>query len=491
MMSQTVAVKLVSLIANVVVAHFMLPDEAGLVGMAYSVLSIAGFVQYIGMQDVLIQRHARLKRWANPAFWMSLAVGIVGGGFVALAAPLAADLFHQPKLAGMVLLLALASPLQTTSVVPQAVLSAQLRFRLSVIINSFAAIGTSLLCILLAWRGWGAYSFLIPVPLMAGLQSAALWIAAHPHIQWRPQFRRWRYLVGDTGFNWGISICIILITTADHIGLSLWQSAAVVGIYFWAINLSTQLLRLLAMNLTSVLLPSLSRLQDDPERQSTAFLNSMRVLAMVGVPACLLQAAIAEPLVRLLYPDRWESMGTVLSVLSVGMAFHFISGPAMSIMKAQRRFADLFVLCAINAITVICIVMAISMSIAEEHAALAMSIGMSACLSVFAPLMLYLALRSAGLGWTSVVRIYSGPLSAAALAIGAALAAAAFIPDIAYRDLIVIASVVAISGCLYLLLIRLLDREVWQLAHSRLQSYRRSDSDSSASAATLDRPSLP
>src|SRR6185503_4894878 len=77
MMSQTIGVKIVSLIANVVLAWFLVPGDAGLVGISYVVLSLAGIVQYIGMQDVLVQRHAHFRRWAVPAFWLSLVVGCV------------------------------------------------------------------------------------------------------------------------------------------------------------------------------------------------------------------------------------------------------------------------------------------------------------------------------------------------------------------------------------------------------------------------------
>src|SRR5687767_2987251 len=73
LIGQTVGVKLVSMIANVILARFLAPDDAGLVAMAYTVLAIAGVVQFVGMQDVLVQRQSRIRLWINPAFWLLAA----------------------------------------------------------------------------------------------------------------------------------------------------------------------------------------------------------------------------------------------------------------------------------------------------------------------------------------------------------------------------------------------------------------------------------
>src|SRR4029450_13067745 len=144
-----------------------------------------------------------------PAFWLSLVVGCVGGTLAALAAPIAARLVGEPRLNGMILLLAIASPIQTTSMVPQAMLSAKLRFQRIVIIGTGAAVGNSVLSIIFAALGFKAYSMLVPTPIIAGTRAIALWWSAKPPCAWRPQFHLWRFLVVDTGYNWGISICQI------------------------------------------------------------------------------------------------------------------------------------------------------------------------------------------------------------------------------------------------------------------------------------------
>ena len=68
--------------------------------------------------------------------------------------------------------------------------------------------------------------------------------------------------------------------------------AAVVGIYFFAYNLCIQTTQFITSNLANVLLPAFSKLQHETERLKRAFLRSTKMLAIVGVFICLLQAAV-------------------------------------------------------------------------------------------------------------------------------------------------------------------------------------------------------
>lgn len=473
MMSQTIGVKIVSLAANVVLAWFLVPGEAGLVGMSYIVLSIAGIVQYIGMQDVLVRRQAQLDRWITPAFWMSLAVGLLGGGLTALAAPAAAKLLGNPQLLWMILLLAAASPFQTMAMVPQAVLAAQMRFRTSAAIGMAASIGNSALAIAFAAMGFGAYSMLLPTPIIALAQLALMWWFARPKVSRRREFHLWRQLIGDTGLSWGASVCLIIITTVDHIALMLLfpHAPAVIGIYSWSVNLSTQLLRLLANNLMSVLLPSLSKLQDDPARQAGAFLQAARMLAMLGIPACLLQAALAEPIVHLLYRSDWRGVGPVLQALSVGMAFYFVSGPSLSMMKAQGRFGAAFGASLANAAAITAAVLWAAFTADESDAAWRVSVASAACLGAFGPVYLMIALQPTGHGWRAMARVYLAPTAASIIAIGAGLLISRRITgDTRLSDASRIAVTSALAALIYPVMISRLDRETWVMALTRFKS---------------------
>jgi PST family polysaccharide transporter len=109
-------------------------------------------------------------------------------------------------------------------------------------------------------------------------------------------------------------------------------------------------LHLFAVNLNSVLFPSLSLLEDDPQRQATICRRVSSMLALVVTPLSLVQAVIAGPAIRLIFEPAWHAMIPLVQVLSLGMALRCIGWPSASLLQAQGRFSARLALAAAWAI---------------------------------------------------------------------------------------------------------------------------------------------
>src|SRR5258706_6183968 len=173
------------------------------------------------------------------------------------------------------------------------------------------------LSIFFAKMGWGAYSFVLPLPLITVMRLAVLWSAARPPIRWHLHFKRWKYLMNDSAMLLGANFFTNLTWQGDYMILGVMHDAKTVGIYFFAYNLATQTMQVFTQNLIGVLFPALSKLQDNIVHQTRAFLRAAELLALIGVPLCLLQAAMAGPAMNLLFNSWWRSAIPVLQLLSI------------------------------------------------------------------------------------------------------------------------------------------------------------------------------
>lgn len=341
LLGQTVGSKLVSVVGQVVLAWLIRPEDFGLIASAYTISGIAGVIQQGGLREILIQRPARLKRWANPAFWMALLLSTISGVLTLALAPLAARLFHSPHVIGLLAVIAVSMPLSALSVVQNAMVQVQLRFRLQAVLGFLTlGLGTAL-SIFFAWRNFGAYSFVLPMPIVALARSLVLWLATRSSlrgaVRWSLQLRRWRFLWLDNWLLMGFAVCSAITLQGDYFTLSVMHSKTVVGVYYFAFNLATQTIQLVGMNLAGVLFPTLSQLRSEPQRQLRAFMSAMRLLAFAGVPACFLQAALADPGMRLLFHAKWVAAIPVVQILSIGMAWLLFGWQAGALLQAQRR----------------------------------------------------------------------------------------------------------------------------------------------------------
>src|SRR4051812_23187819 len=173
------------MVGQVLLARLLLPEAWGLVGEAYSVTAFAILIQQAGLREILIQRQGHFGRWANPAFWMSLTLGCLGALAMVILAPIAGWMYEDwhftgppPTVVYLVLLLALSTPFAGLDIVADAKLTNELRFRFLAWVKWLTAVGTMGLSILFAKLHWGAYSFVLPLPIITVVRLVLMWSAA-------------------------------------------------------------------------------------------------------------------------------------------------------------------------------------------------------------------------------------------------------------------------------------------------------------------------
>lgn len=115
------------------------------------------------------------------------------------------------------------------------------------------------------------------------------------------------------------------------------------GLFAFSFQLSSQANVVVANQVSGVIQPVLSHINDEPDRQCRAFLRALRLIGCVGVPVSLIQGALGVPCFRLLFGSKWDGAIPVFAVLSVMQAFIFLATPIMTLLKAQGRFRAILV----------------------------------------------------------------------------------------------------------------------------------------------------
>jgi O-antigen/teichoic acid export membrane protein len=403
---QAVVTKVLGTVGQIMLAHYLLRADFGIASIAYMFSIIPVLIQQGGLRDVLIRRHHHFSRWGNAAFWMSMVLGTAGGGIMALIAPIAALVKDEPRLLDLLLLIALLFPLDSLSIVPMARLQGQMRFRLLAGITLMQTVIQYGFSILLAYWGWGPYSIILPRIPMAIMTAIICWRCAPVSLRWRMQANRWKYLIGDGAQVIVANACDTMMVYMGTIVLSAMTTNAVVGVYAFASNLSIQATALITTQLGNVLFPALSTLQHDAPRQVAAFLRAVRLLACLAVPACFLQAALADPGVHLLFPEEWWDAIPILQILSIGMAMRSIGAPSLSLLQAQGRFGTRMRLALIS----VCVLAALMIAGALRDGARGAAIGAAIQMIITEPLALRMAISGHGRGARDVVHALAGPV---------------------------------------------------------------------------------
>lgn len=416
-LAQSMVGKLFNLAAQFALAYLLAPEDFGLIGLAYTVMAFASVFGVGGVREVLIQKHRRWKAWAWPGLLVAISFGLAATLLALGLAPFGARFYGDPRLVGMVAILAASPLIQSVGVVPQARLQGQLRFRAAIIPNLLGAILLPALTVVFAALGFGAYSFALPVPIASLVVAIAAWMLAGPMPRYRLSRRHINAMAVSSGQLLGISFAYQFINQIDYIVVGRIAPTATVGQYYFSFNLSTQSLRLVVGNFTQVLLPVISQISDDMDRTRHAFVRVCRALALIGIPLSFAQAAFARPAFEAFLEPKWQPAIPILQVLSLGMGPRLLAGIADAALKGRGRFN---LLLAANWIAAGSLLITLIIAATFWRTAMAIAAGAAVWSAAFGPALVWVALKDLGGGGREIVAIYLRPLLVALGGVGIA-----------------------------------------------------------------------
>ena len=337
-------------VLQVVLAWLLSPGDFGLIALAYTVMAYAWFLQHAGLGAVLIQRQKRFHLWVSPATALVTVTGLLATGLALAAAWPAAHLYGEPRLAGVIAVLAIGVLPDALRSVAQARLRASLRFKAYVQLQILSLLIVFVLTMVFAALDFGVYSFVIPKVAASLILLVVEWAVARPGVRFDRLLGRWRFLITSSLWITLAGLCIQVMNQGDYTVLGLYADKDVVGHYYFAFMLSTQAMMLVTVNVGGVLTPVLARFQDRPALQTDRFFEACGLIALVGIPACFGLALIADPLIRLFFDDRYLPAIPFLQLLSIGMAFRMVGHNGAFLMQANGRWRGYFLLSVTNAV---------------------------------------------------------------------------------------------------------------------------------------------
>lgn len=451
--------------SQVVLARLLLPTDYGLVALTGVVVSFAGMLTQLGLAAAVVQSRRVTERLLSTAFWLNVISGIAVTGAVIAVAPLIADFYGDERVTDLLRVSALTFTVSCAAV-HSALLQRSLQFKK---LGSLEVLGAAIglgATIVLAWRGFGAYSLVLGPLLQTTLMTGVFWW----RVRWLPRtfmHRRelgelWRFGGGLTGSN----ILNFCSRNADTVLLGRFVGAGDLGLYSRSYSLMMAPLSQVTGVITRVLLPAFAEMQHDLPRLRRAWLATVRASFAVGLPVSLGVAVSAPAFVETLYGARWLGMATVLTLLSASVPPQLIGRNLGPVYQAMGRTGLQFRISIWTTLgTVGAIVAGLPWGITGVALALAIKSWVAFPVPLV-PMMRMIGLR-AGEMWAALRPLVLAGAVMVVLALGARLACEGL------PSWIVLSAQTLSGGVGYLGSLRLLDPESFKSVLARLRPRRR------------------
>ena len=333
------------LVSTLVLARLLTPADFGVVAFALSVMAYLGRLSDLGINAALIQRRdAHDPRIASTVFWMSLMGGVVVFVISFVAAPYVADVSGDPQTQSIMRVLSITFLIGALGSAHGALFDSSLAFRQAAASGLVGGLGKSVVSIATAVAGAGVWS------LVAGqVAGAAAGVATTWRISaWRPRFVFARDQVRSL-LSFGLGVTALglvaeLVMNLDYLLIGSQLGAAALGIYFLAFRLPELVLASLSQVAWRVLFPLYARwtdaIEDEQEKASQlahGYVATIRLGGLALLPAGFGMAALASPLILVLFGDKWREATDVMAVIAIFAALAGLAGMPGTVLKSLGR----------------------------------------------------------------------------------------------------------------------------------------------------------
>ena len=312
--------RVVTVLTTLVLARLLAPADFGLFAMAVLGMELLSVFSGLWLAAALIVRPDLDRRAEGTVLSLVVAAGVLLAIVLIAVSPALAALFGEPRLTGIVALLAAVLLVSGVNWFYETLLQRELAFRRRFACLMARTLAFSAVALCLAVAGAGVWS-LVAAYLAGYLASGAALLALAPY-RVRPAFDRaeaGRILRNGRGFL-GQDLAVFLGENADYLAVGRALGSAQLGFYVMAFRQAELPNYAIAEPVGKVTFPAFAQMHQRGEDVRAAFLRTLRLIALATVPAGVILSAAATPFAVALFGADWRPMAGPLAVLGVWAA---------------------------------------------------------------------------------------------------------------------------------------------------------------------------
>lgn len=332
----------VQLITTLILTHLLSPSDFGLVGMGMAVTGFVALFHDLGTSAAVIQREVVSGVFLSSIFWLNAFLGLLVAVALFLCAPLAANLYHEPRVTLILQILSLSFLVSGLSIVQQAILERELAFEKLAKIEIAASASSSLVCIAAAFLGAKVWSLVFQALMFAFVTTALLWTSSG----WRPKgILRWREVISVSRFSLnltGFNIFNYFARNVDYILIGRFLGAQSLGYYMMAYRIMLYPIQSISAVVGRVMFPVYSQIQEDEPRFRRIYLRVVGTIALITFPMMIGLWGLAHQFLLAVLGARWEPVILLLLILAPVGLMQSIVTTVGTIYQAKGRSDLLF-----------------------------------------------------------------------------------------------------------------------------------------------------
>jgi len=337
------AVKFViTIVATSIMARLLTPQDYGLIAMVAFVTAFVSTYKDLGLAAATIQKDEITLDQISTLFWINLALSAGITLFTIAIAPLVSRFYGEPRLTAITVVTACGFLISGLTVQHEALLRRQMRYVWLSMIGLFALIAGYAVGIFMALKGYH-YWALVASQLAVTATTTFMTIAV---CRWLPGLPKRntgvRSMVRFGGNLTGFATINFFSRNLDNLLIGRVWGAQELGIYGRAYQLMMLPIDQINDPVTSVAVPSLSRLMGNDENYRRAYLRILEKITLITMPGIALMIVTADWIVSIVLGSQWSAVAPLLVILGIAGLIQPITNTTGWLFVTQGRTKEMF-----------------------------------------------------------------------------------------------------------------------------------------------------
>ena len=331
-----------SIFIGAILARLLTPKEFGVVALVTVFVTFFDLLSNFGLGQAVVQNQSLSNKDIQSIFSFSILLSFVFAGLFFMAAPIIAKFYKEPELIKISRLLSLSILSHSLQIIPKALLQKSLKFKQIGIIKVITQLATGVIAIILAYKGFSYYAIVLQ-SILSGLATFIMyyWLSPIKFI-FKIKLIAINKIIRFSSFQFLFNFVNYFSRNADNLLIGKFLGAAPLGFYDKSYRLMMMPVQNLTQVITPVLMPVLSKYQDEKDIVYNAYLKVVKILATIGFPLSVFLFFTAHEIINIVYGPQWEQSIPVFKLISLTIGIQIIYSSASSIYQAVNRTDLLF-----------------------------------------------------------------------------------------------------------------------------------------------------
>ena len=329
--------KMVQFLVQMILAKMLAPEIWGTIGLILIFIEVLQVFIESGLGNALIQKKDADDLDFSTVFYFNCV--ICGAAYLLMffAAPLIAWFYKAPELTSAIRVMSLVLVVSGLKNVQQAYVSKNMLFKRFFFATLIGTVTAAVIGIAMAYFGFGLWAIIAQNLINVTIDTCILWIT----VKWRPKkafsFQRLKQLYS---FGWKLfasSLMEVIYLKLRGLIIGRKYSKEDLAYYTYGEYFPQFITSILNSSIDSVLLPSMSSVQDSRENVKNMTRRAIKIGTYILMPFMVGIMVCAGPVVRIVLTEDWLPVIPYLRILCISYAFMPIHTANLNAIKAIGR----------------------------------------------------------------------------------------------------------------------------------------------------------